>query len=260
MKKIIYFIVVFIIYTNTYAQEAFQFSGLDCNGDPVDLYAELDAGKAAILFYYMPDCGACPPPASEIQEMAYNIMNEFPEMVKGYAFPFLDTYDCASVQTWVDESHVPFFAPMDSGEYQVAYYGGFGMPTVVLVGGSDHRILFSTLSFFDSDTTIMRDSILRLFGVETEVEPVLDQISDFIVSPNPAAWEVMIDIQTSVALDYTLSLFHINGTLIQALSNNLNAQAVKQEIFDVEDLPNGMYIVKLRSGPTEISRSLIISH
>jgi hypothetical protein len=242
------------------AQEAFQFTGEDCNGNAVDLYADLDAGKAAILIFYMPDCGACPPPAAQLQEMANNVMNDFPDMVKGYAFPFLDIYDCASVQSWVDDSHVPFFAPMDSGEYQVAYYGGFGMPTVVLVGGLDHRVLFSTLSYFTSDTTIIRDSIYRLFGVETGITETMQQLHDLQLYPNPTSAVVTISGTGVADAELLVDVINVAGTTV--LSTNIHTTSDKefQLSLQTEALPQGIYTARIKQADSMQTLQFVIIH
>ncbi len=74
---------------------------------------------------------------------------------------------------------------MDSGATQVAYYGGFGMPTVVLLGGTDHRIMFTTLSVISSDTTIMRDSILAMLNT-TGINQLSNEVTNLSVYSNPA--------------------------------------------------------------------------
>src|SRR5262249_20080836 len=128
------------------AQTPLQISGNDCNGNPHDLFAQLDAGKAAVLFFFMYNCGACPPPAAAVQATMNNINNSYPGMVTGYALPYTNSTTCTEVLDWCS-LYGHQFVPYDSGSYQVAYYGGFGMPTVVVVGGSgaNKRVLFSTL-------------------------------------------------------------------------------------------------------------------
>lgn len=258
MKRFCLLVVFVATATRFFGQSAYQFTGEDCLGNPVDLYADLDAGKAAILIFYMPDCGACPPPAAQIQEMANNVMNDFPDMITGYAFPFLDIYDCASVASWVDDSHVPFFTPMDSGEYQVAYYGGFGMPTVVLLGGEDHRVMFSTLSYLTSDTTIMKDSILRLFGVETAIEPLLSELAQMSIAPNPVNAQLSIDAVDMPAGEYTLTINNINGEMIY---NTITVSDGKlHEDIDVSALPEGLYILNISGGEIHVSKPIVVSH
>lgn len=71
-----------------------QLSGVDCNANTHDLLADLDAGKAVILHFFMQNCGSCPPPAKKIQAMANNILAMHPGMITAYAMPFNNTTTC----------------------------------------------------------------------------------------------------------------------------------------------------------------------
>jgi hypothetical protein len=73
---------------------------------PVDLFADLDAGKAVILHFFMPSCGSCPPPAQKIQTMANNINAMHPAMVKGLCFPFQNSTTCAYAASWVSSNNL----------------------------------------------------------------------------------------------------------------------------------------------------------
>ncbi len=81
--------------------------------------------------------------------------------------PFNNSSSCSSVQSWISTNKLTMYTGLDSGKQQVAHYGGFGMPTVVLVGGRDHKVLFSTLGFSTSDTIVMRDSMDAFFRSPT---------------------------------------------------------------------------------------------
>lgn len=170
MNKFIISIITFLmISTFSKAQSVLPLNGLDCNGVSHDLYADLDAGKASILFFWMPSCSSCPPPAMEIQKMVNKILVNYPGKVTAYAMPFNNTTSCTSSSSWVSTNSLSLYMPYDSGATQVANYGGFGMPTVVLLGGkgTNRRVMFSTLSYTASDTTIMRDSILNILKSTT---------------------------------------------------------------------------------------------
>lgn len=130
-----------------------------------DLMSDLDSGKAVILHFFMPNCGSCPPPAQKIQKMANNLLKTYPGMVRAYVMPFNNSTTCATTSSWVSTNGLSLYVPYDSGAMQVANYG-WGMPTVVLLGGKNHRIMFSTLSFSTSDTIMMRDSMIALFTEE----------------------------------------------------------------------------------------------
>src|SRR6187551_2485907 len=85
-KLFLAFALMFVFTISKAQQIAMQFTGVDCNNNAVDLYSDLNAGKAVVLFYFMPNCGSCPPPAQKIQAMANNLMNTHPGAVKAYAF------------------------------------------------------------------------------------------------------------------------------------------------------------------------------
>ncbi len=253
-------IIITGIFSSAKAQTAMQISGEDCYGEPVDMFADLDAGKAIILHFYMPDCGACPPPADKMQEMATNIMIDYPDMVKGYAFPFQDVTTCEYSVSWVEDNHLPFFAPMDSGEYPLAYYGGFGMPTVVLLGGADHRVMFTTLSFITSDTTEMRDSILNLFGAPTNILNNNSFISNFNIYPNPANETISINADLLVTSDLEIRVLDITGKLLIEVAEEKNVTGNYSKQLSTSSLPEGIYFIKLITNGKSLMKKVTIIH
>jgi hypothetical protein len=261
MKKSIYLIAALMFSVAiSKAQTAMQFSELDCNGNAVDLYVDLDAGKAVVLFFYMPNCGACPPPAQKIQTMANNINAEYPDFVKGYCFPFNNTTNCAASASWATTSSVDhFYAPMDSGAYMVAYYGGFGMPTVVLVGGLDHRVMFTTLSFSTSDTTIMADSIMALYSQLNGINQVPAGVEKFDVFPNPAKGIVSISVDMKETSNLLIEVTDITGKQVAVIINEKGSGTIERQ-FNTAGLANGNYLVRLQVNGKTATRKLNINH
>lgn len=260
MKKLLQLtIALMFISMISKAQTAMQFNGVDCNNNTVDLFADLDAGKAVVLFYYMPNCGSCPPPAQRIQAMANKINLTYAGKVKGYAFPFQNSTTCSYSSSWVSSNNLSaIFSPMDSGATQVAYYGGFGMPTVVLVGGMDHRVMFSTLSFSSSDTTIMRDSILALLG-STGLNNMPDGVNAFEVFPIPATDEITISIDLDNISDVYVDIADLNGKQIAIISEEkMNGVITKKH--DITTYPNGNYLIRLQVNNKMITQKFTINH
>lgn len=261
MKKLLLLSIAIIMFFGaTNAQTAMQISGVDCYDNPVDMFADLDAGKAIILHFYMPDCGSCPPPATKIQTMANTILETYPGMIKAYAFPFQNSTDCDYSISWVEDNHLELYAPMDSGALPVAYYGGFGMPTIVLLGGADHRVMFSTLSFNNSDTTEMADSILALFGETTGILDVPNVIANMTINPNPAVdgFEVVADMANAGMVD--LELFDVTGNLVYSDKNRLSGENQFAAFVDTQNLTNGLYLVRLIAGETTRVKQVVIAH
>ncbi len=241
------------------AQKAMDFSRTDCNGKPVHLFADLDSGKVVVLFYYMPSCGSCPPPAQKIQTMANRINSKYPNKVKAYAFPFQNSTLCSYTNTWVSSNGLPLYTPMDSGASQVSYYGGFGMPTVVLVGGSDHRVLFSTLSFSTSDTGIMRDSIMALVDPSASLKNIALPTVNFSAYPNPGSDQVSVDVEISKPSHLIIEIMDITGKRIFSVESEVQPGSVSKQI-NTTGLENGSYLLKIHVDGISASQKLIINN
>ncbi|MCC7029722.1 MAG: T9SS type A sorting domain-containing protein [Chitinophagaceae bacterium] len=245
------------------AQTAQQINGPDCNGVTHDLFSELDAGKAVIVYFFMPNCNYCPPPADKIQTMANNIMQNYPGKITAYARPYNNVTTCQATASWVSTNNLNFYAPYDSGAVQVAYYGGFGMPTVVLLGGADHRVMFFTKTFMESDTLIMRDSILALFtaapaGLETELLP--EGLNSLEVYPNPVKDLCTVHLDLAEDAQVRIELLDHSGRQIALITDKQNKQGALSYTYDAERLAAGNYSFRIRINDKNISRKVAITH
>lgn len=262
MKKInlLLLALVFVVAISKAQTTAMQFTGQDCNGNNVDLFADLDAGKAVILHYYMPNCGTCPPPAKKIQTMATNINAEYPGMVKGYAFPYQNSTPCSYSSSWVSSNSLGvLYAPMDSGAEQVAHYGGFGMPTVVVVGGVDHKVLFSTLSFSTSDTIEMRNKIIELLSGSTGINKLPASPNTFSIYPNPASNQITVNLDLPERSNVQIELTDITGKQVALWMNEKQQGTVKKQ-FSTESYPAGIYFVRLQVNGKVATQKVNIVH
>ncbi len=246
-KTILLSITLMFVLTISKAQTAMQLSGMDCNGVSHDLFADLDAGKAVLLHFFMPNCGACPPPAQKIQAMANHILANHPGTITAYAMPFNNSSLCSYAATWVSSNNLSLYAPFDSGAAQVANYGGFGMPTVVLLGGTDHRVMFSTLSFSTSDTTIMRDSIMALLGITSSINSVTDAISSFTIYPNPSADEINLNFVVKESGNLMIDIVDVTGRKVAEVMNKTVTPGTVTQTFHTTGLSNGNYFVRVNA-------------
>lgn len=226
---------------------AMNFSGQDCNGNNVDLFSDLDAGKAVMLIFYMSNCGSCPPVASKMQTMANNINATHPGLVKAYAFPYQNSTTCSYSSGWVMNNNLPLFAPMDSGAVQVAYYGGFGMPTVVLLGGDNHDVLFTTQNFTTSDTTTMRDLILNTLTLGVKEQTTLQNVSTY---PNPASGIVTLNFEALQGNELSMQITDLSGKSVMTFDKEKLNKGKFEKQIDVSSLPVGSYILSLEMNGT----------
>lgn len=261
MKKLFFLIFAFsLLIKFTSAQTtAMQFSGVDCNNNPIDLFADLDAGKAVILHFFMPNCGSCIPPAEKIQTMSQTINSSFPEMVKGYAFPFQNSTSCSYTATWVNNNNLStLYAPVDSGAAQVAYYGGFGMPTVVVLGGLDHQVLFTTQNFVTGDTTIIKNAILDMFQTArlNDFNGVGSKIQLF---PNPSNDILNITIENKGNSTLTMDIIDVTGKIVMNIFD-AKFNDIHNNKINVTSLNNGNYFMRIKLNGQIHMRKLIVAH
>ncbi len=238
---------------------AMNFNKMDCNGNQHNLFADLDAGNVVILHFFMPNCGSCPPPAQKIQKMANNVMKTHPGKIKAYALPYNNSTTCSYSATWVSSNGLSLYAPLDSGAAQVAYYGGFGMPTVVVLGGKDHKILFSTQSFSTSDTTDIRDAILASLNSNTGIAELPSAVKTFSVFPNPASENVSINFDLNETSTVLIDITDITGKQVAIIMNEKQNGVVTKQ-FNTAALPNGNYFVRLQTNGKTITQKLNIAH
>jgi len=259
-KAILLSIALMFVVTISKAQTVMQISGQDCNGVSHDLYADLDAGKAVLLHFFM-TCASCPPPAQKIQAMANNILATNPGMIAAYALPYTNSYSCATTASWVATNGLSLYAPYDSGATQVANYGGFGMPTVVLLGGAspNRRVMFSTLSFSTSDTTIMRDSILALLNSSTGINDLPGAVTSFRVYPNPASENISVNLELKENSNVLIDVADIAGKQVAIISDEQQNGIVTKQ-FSTSTLPNGNYLVRIQVNGKTATQKLTISH
>jgi hypothetical protein len=246
MKKKISFLVLISLtyFQSSIAQTVSQIAGLDCNGKSHDLYQELDAGKVVILHFFMPNCGSCVPPAKVIQKMANGLLSKYPGQITGYAMPFNNSTTCTYASSWVSNNGLTFYAPYDSGAAQLAKYGSFGMPTVVVLGGkaSNRRVMFFTASFATGDTLRMRDSIVALLKT-ADNKPLTTSVQGRLtIYPNPTSDELTIELGEKSNPTQFIEVRNLMGTIVKKLEMG-NSSLIFS--VDTSEFPVGNYTITL---------------
>lgn len=85
-----------------------------------------------------------------------------------------------------------------------------------------------------------------------------DEIPSFVMFPNPAATEVMIDILSASETPTEIVIFDINGQLVKRLTQQFTAEATMTRIA-IDDLVSGVYMVQVKNGERNAGRRLVIS-
>jgi len=224
---------------------AMNFDIVDCNGGSHNLFADLDAGKAVIIEFFMTSCGSCITAAATLEDTKANLMAEFPGMIKAYAIGYNNTYTCATVNNWVTTNGVTSY-PSDSGATQVAYYGGMGMPTIVILGGGTSHALLSApyVGFVTGDTTTMANDI-RNFLNGTGITENNGLIADINAFPNPVADNFNLSFILKENSDIKIDIVDLTGRIVISGTKQSYQSGTVNANVKVADLAAGNYMVKI---------------
>ncbi len=208
-----------------------DFNADDCDGASHHLFSDLDAGYAVVLDFVMMNCPDCAPATVAIaQDVIPNTTD--PARVKFYSIGFDDMITCPEITSWATAGGIthPVFAGMSD---QTAYYGGMGMPTIVVLGGgSTHGVYYQHLGYVVGLNGIITNAIdlalAEAIGVEENAAQAIT------LGPNPVMGTLVL-----------------NGGYVAATVTDMQGRVVIRSArvttntLDVSNLPPGPYLVEL---------------
>lgn len=135
-----------------------DFTHEECGGPSHQLFSELDAGHVVILDFVMLNCAPCIVGTNALESITAPYEISHPGRVHIYSFGFLNSYTCDQLLAWKSSNEYthPVF---NNGEEQVNYYGGMGMPTIVVVGTNEHKVFFKSIGYTSSIDDKIREAI-----------------------------------------------------------------------------------------------------
>jgi thiol-disulfide isomerase/thioredoxin len=255
MKKLVLvFALMFTVVISKAQTNAMDFTDNDCNGNMHNLFTTLDSGEVVILEFFM-NCGSCIVAGQTITPMYNQLAAQYPGKVNFYAFAYNNTMTCTQANNVIVGNNINAI-PFDSGATQVAYYGGFGMPTIAVVAGSQHDVLFSNVGFATGDTATMAAAIHNFFLVG--INETNATVSSMEVFPNPASENVQLNYELTKNSDVTLNLVNTLGQSVRTIAMGEIAAGKQTATVPVADLKAGVYFIQLTTAEGVISRRVVI--
>jgi thiol-disulfide isomerase/thioredoxin len=218
-----------------------DFTRLDCDGITHHLFDELDGSQIVFIEYAMlPGCTPCVYAAEHIEALKQSVNAQHPGLVNWYLIEFSGEKLCSEIEDWMTDFNLTSVG-FEGEKLEVDYYGGMGMPTLVLLGGADHAVLWkNNTGFIIDDTTAIKNSIDAFLAASAASEPQAGM--SFTVSPNPV--RQALTIQLPAAQHAVASLEFINSTGYPVMVRDWSADLTKT--IDVATLPAGIYWLRLR--------------
>jgi hypothetical protein len=137
------------------------------------------------------------------------------------------------------EIHLPFLGWQDVTDLLGA--AGFGSDTTITYNflSNTAKEPIAVLTMDSAGINVVQADYKDL-GVQSAVEPVINNLSEVIVSPNPVSNEATFTLKNMASGQYTLQLFNMNGQ--QVWSKKINSVS---EQVSLEQLNSGMYLYHL---------------
>jgi hypothetical protein len=256
MKKLLLSYFAFLsICSFSFAQTtAMDWTKNDCNGANHNLFSELDSGNVIICEYVM-TCGTCISAANYLEAIYQDYTISHPGKVKFYAIDWNASFTCTSFQNWGADLSCTLFL---NGYDEVTYYGGMGMPTVVVIGNSSHTVYYSKLGFNHStDDPAVRDAIDAAL-TETGIEENNSGVSSLNIYPNPSVESATITYSLKTAGDVSIEVSNVLGEKIKSINPGQQAAGENHYLLSTDMLQSGLYFVQVTTGTTKEAMKLMV--
>jgi len=243
MKKLLYLLFAFTVSVNVSKAQttAMDFTKNDCDGVSHHLFAELDAGNVIIMEYIM-TCNACIFAGHALEAMIADLDVQYPGKVKLYQIAYTNSYSCTTMNNFKNTNGFNS-TTFDQGATLVAYYGGFGMPTIAVAAGNTHDVLFTSVGFASGDTAQVGTAIRNYF-IALSAPELPSNVNSFTSFPNPGNDFVTVQLNLKNNASVKVQIVDLSGKLVKEFfTENMNSGVMEKKV-DVSSISPGYYMLK----------------
>jgi hypothetical protein len=260
MKKVFYIFVFGILSIGvTNAQSNAQdFTMNSCDGATHSLFADhLDNGEVVIMEFFM-TCGSCAAAAAKLSPLQTGLTAQYPGMTNFWVLAYTDSYTCTTATNWKN-TNAPTALAFDSGAVQVAYYGGFAMPTVVVVAGTSHQVLYnSNTDGAPGDTATIHTAINNYFstmGIEDATKGITLK-----AYPNPVINVLNLDMNLTSGGLVDIDMTDMTGKIVKKIASETYSAGATTLQIETSDLTNGIYFIRVNINGKSYRYKVSVKH
>jgi hypothetical protein len=256
MKRILPLLLILSLVASTSHSQttAKDWTKYDCDGNLHHLFDELDSGNVIILEFVM-QCGSCLLASQYLDTINNNYAISHPGKVKFYMMDYDVSFTCDTMLSWKGNVSCTMF--MD-GSHDVGYYGTFGMPTIVILGGSDHHVFYKGIGFNPAlDVQYITDAIdqaLIAAGVNDR-----ENVPGLSTYPNPASDYSVINFPLKTSSEVTIQVFNQKGKLVSSIPLGKKSSGLNKYSLNTSALPEGIYHLHIFTDTSSLSTSIVVA-
>jgi len=132
------------------------------SGREYDLYNQMDSGLVIIHEYVMMSCRPCITAGKGLEKIVSSMRKLYPGRIRYFQTVYEDETNAATMKKWVKENGFTPDAVFVKGAEEIKFYGGMGMPTIlVLGGGKRHKGYYKRLGYSPRDNGVIIKAVRR---------------------------------------------------------------------------------------------------
>ena len=230
--------------------EATDFTLTDCDGIEHHLFSKLEEGNVIVVEFEM-GCTPCVGGRKALAKIQQQFEATHPGKLQIYTMGFSANMKCNTVQSWMTQNN--FLGPAFAGDANVitGYNADEGMPTIVVLGGSDHKILYWRGAFSNKDTVAIKAAIGQIL---TSASVGKDAAAKGLkVYPNPSKAHATLDLILTEQSNIDVALYNAVGVKVQSVYQGVLAKGEQRLDVLTNKLLNGTYYIHVtRNGVTDV--------
>ncbi|MCF8370512.1 MAG: T9SS type A sorting domain-containing protein [Bacteroidales bacterium] len=246
MKRFI-LLVLSVLYTSlTFSQTvASDFSADDCNGISHSLYTEMDEGKVIVIAWVMP-CFSCLAPALAAYTAVENFESSHPGQVKYYLVDDYANTSCSSLSSWANSNGLgESDAIISSSSVNMSDYGIPGMPKIIVVGCSGHKVYYNMNYTANGIETAISEALSDCNFVSIND---FDNSFNFSLFPNPSQDIITVSysiIKSSKVIN--IDVLNVTGEMVLNLLDVIPNSGLGEFQFNTDRLSDGLYFLRMQT-------------
>jgi len=237
---------------------AHDFTVSDCDGANHHLFEELDNGKVVMMEFIM-GCLPCVEGRKASSKIETQFASSNPGQLLVYTFGFSTNNDCTTMQSWMSDNNFSGMCFAGNDQIITNYGASLGMPTMVVVGGKDHKILYWKMGFSNKDTTAIQAAISQVLGSQASVSST-SSTESLTAYPNPAASSTTLTINCLTTDTRKIALYNSTGVKVLSIYDGNLTDGSHSYEFSTSAIANGTYYIRVTTAGKTAVLPLTVVH
>jgi len=256
MKRILILSILFATSFINAQETATDFTINDCSGNSHNLFSKLDNGKIIVIGRTMP-CGSCSGPLIAAHNAVLNFAVSNPGVVELWIADDYGNNSCTTIEGWCTNNGINYAKYFSSADISMLDYGTTGMPKLVVLGCSSHKVYLNKNDYFTgAQVTAAINAALADLSNNCESSGVSEmELDNFEVYPNPSKDKLVCNLINGNYSNATIELTDLSGNILYSKTN-----VGGEETIDVEGMENGVYFLSVNKEGMQKTKKVIIQH